>query len=117
MRYRLALIVIVQCLFVVAFMSRGTADETADTRESVQRTEAEKNFVLDQMREDVPRRPVATGCAHAIPGRTTQGRRRAPRPASSPFELLADQRLSSVCLSSMRLPAVDGLVEAGTSPR
>lgn len=51
MRYRLAFIVIVQCLFVVAFMSRATADETADTRESVQRTEAEKTFVLDQMRD------------------------------------------------------------------
>jgi large-conductance mechanosensitive channel len=51
MRYRLAFIVIVQCLFVVAFMSRATADETADTREPAQRTEAEKNFVLDQMRD------------------------------------------------------------------
>lgn len=50
MRHRLAFIVILQCLFVVALMSRGTADETADTRESVRRTEAEKNFVLDQMR-------------------------------------------------------------------
>jgi cytochrome c556 len=50
MRQRLALIVVIQCLSVVALMSRGTADETADTREPVQRTEAEKNFVLDQMR-------------------------------------------------------------------
>jgi cytochrome c556 len=50
MRYRLALIVIIQCFFVVPLMCRGTAGETADTRESVQRTEAERNFVLNQMR-------------------------------------------------------------------
>ncbi|HLG83898.1 MAG TPA: hypothetical protein VKY22_23035 [Bradyrhizobium sp.] len=50
MRHRLASIMIIQCLFSVALMPRGTADEMADTRESVQRTEAEKNFVLDQMR-------------------------------------------------------------------
>ena len=50
MRHRLALIVIIQCFFVVVLMSQGTAGETADTRESVQRTEAERNFVLDQMR-------------------------------------------------------------------
>ncbi len=50
MRHRLALIVIIQCFFVVALMSRGTAGETADTRESVQRTEVERDFILDQMR-------------------------------------------------------------------
>ena len=50
MRHRLALIVIIQCFFVVVLMAQGTAGETAGTRESVQRTEAERNFVLDQMR-------------------------------------------------------------------
>ena len=50
MRHRLVSIIIIQCLVVVVLMSRATADETADTREAVQRTQAEKDFVLDQMR-------------------------------------------------------------------
>jgi cytochrome c556 len=50
MRQRLPLIVIIQCLLIGALMSPGAAGETADTREPVQRTEAEKTFVLDQMR-------------------------------------------------------------------
>jgi cytochrome c556 len=50
MRHRLVSIMIIQCLVVVVLMSRATADEAADTREAVQRTQAEKDFVLDQMR-------------------------------------------------------------------
>lgn len=50
MLQRLASVVIVQCLLLIAFISLGSAGETADTREPVQRTEAEKAFVLDQMR-------------------------------------------------------------------
>lgn len=50
MRQRLALIVIVQCLLIGTFMSTRAAAETADTREPAPRTEAEKAFVLDQMR-------------------------------------------------------------------
>ena len=50
MRQRLALIVIAQCLLICAFISQGAAGDTADTREPAPRTEAEKTFVLDQMR-------------------------------------------------------------------
>ena len=50
MHQRLALIVIVHSLLFGALMSPGAAAETADTREPAQRTEAEKDFVLEQMR-------------------------------------------------------------------
>jgi cytochrome c556 len=50
MRRRLVLFVTIPCLLIVALMSRGSADERADTREAVPRTEAERNFVLEQMR-------------------------------------------------------------------
>jgi cytochrome c556 len=49
MRRRLAFIVI-PSLFLSVLTSSGRAGETADTREFVQRTEAEKAFVLEQMR-------------------------------------------------------------------
>jgi cytochrome c556 len=50
MRHQLALLVILACLFLGAVASPGEAGGTADTREPVQRTEAERTFVLDQMR-------------------------------------------------------------------
>jgi len=50
MFYRLALILTALFLAVGALISSGWADETADAREPVQRTESEKAFVLDQMR-------------------------------------------------------------------
>ena len=49
MHYRLALIVI-PSLLVSVLMSSAKAAETVDTRESIQRTDAEKAFVLEQMR-------------------------------------------------------------------
>src|ERR1700761_299622 len=49
MRHRLALIVL-PSLFLAVLASSGRAGGTADTRETVQRTEEEKTFVLEQMR-------------------------------------------------------------------
>jgi cytochrome c556 len=48
MRRHLALIVIVQFMFLGLLEAR--AEDLTDTREPAQRTEAEKNFILDQMR-------------------------------------------------------------------
>ena len=42
--------VILACLFLAMAPSPGGAGETADTREAVQRTEVEKDFILEQMR-------------------------------------------------------------------
>jgi cytochrome c556 len=50
MRRRLALIVIVQVVLLGLLGAPGGAEGLTDTREPVQRTEAEKDFVLDQMR-------------------------------------------------------------------
>jgi hypothetical protein len=50
MRHLTALIVIIPCLFAGAVTSPVLAAEAADTREAVQRTDAEKDFVLEQMR-------------------------------------------------------------------
>ncbi|QOZ34822.1 hypothetical protein [Bradyrhizobium sp. CCBAU 53421] len=50
MRYRIAAIVISLSALLGAIASNAGADETTDTRQPVQRTDAEKAFVLDQMR-------------------------------------------------------------------
>lgn len=50
MRCRFALILIAQLLLTGGLMSSGRTEEAIDAREPVQRTEAEKVFVLDQMR-------------------------------------------------------------------
>jgi cytochrome c556 len=50
MHRRLALIVIVQLMFLGLLGTRGGAEDLTDRREPVQRSEAEKDFVLDQMR-------------------------------------------------------------------
>src|ERR1700759_2958219 len=50
MRRRLTLIVIIQLLFLELLGTRGGAEDLTDKREPAQRTEAEKDFVLDQMR-------------------------------------------------------------------
>lgn len=50
MRRHLALVVIVASASLGVLVPRGAAGDMADTREPVQRTEAEKAFVLDQMR-------------------------------------------------------------------
>jgi cytochrome c556 len=50
MRCQFALILIAQLVLTGGFASSGGAEEAADVREPVQRTEAEKAFVLDQMR-------------------------------------------------------------------
>ncbi len=44
------LILILAALFLGAFASSVDAGDTSDTRESVQRTDTEKDFILDQMR-------------------------------------------------------------------
>jgi hypothetical protein len=49
MRYRIALIIVALCAFGACASPSG-AGETADSREPVQRTDAEKAFVLEQMR-------------------------------------------------------------------
>ncbi len=50
MRYRIAPIIVVLCALFGALASPSGAGETADSREPVQRTDAEKVFVLEQMR-------------------------------------------------------------------
>jgi hypothetical protein len=50
MRYRPPLILVALFLFTGGMISAGSTEEAADTREPVARTEAEKAFVLDQMR-------------------------------------------------------------------
>lgn len=50
MRRAVALAFAIPCLFLGAPVSSGRADDMVDAREQVFRTEAEKAFILDQMR-------------------------------------------------------------------
>jgi hypothetical protein len=50
MRHAVALAFSIPCLFLGALASSGRADDMVDQREQAFRTEAEKAFVLDQMR-------------------------------------------------------------------
>ncbi len=50
MRHHLASIVIASFLLLGGLSSPGRADDLTDTREPTQRTEAERTFVLNQMR-------------------------------------------------------------------